>query len=121
MPIRLTRLAWAPLAWRSAIFSACLSLSAGAAEARRYSGASEVVFIAQIVLLLLIGRLLGEAMQRIGQPAVIDQLVAGIILGPSVFGMITQPDTPNSAKSSVGSLCIRRPSGDRRRSRPTSG
>jgi Kef-type K+ transport system membrane component KefB/nucleotide-binding universal stress UspA family protein len=52
------------------------------------SGASEVVFLAEIVVLLLVGRLLGEAMQRIGQPAVIGQLVAGILLGPSVFGVI---------------------------------
>jgi len=47
-----------------------------------------VVFLAQVVLLLLVGRLLGEAMQRIGQPAVIGQLLGGIVLGPSVFGMI---------------------------------
>jgi len=48
----------------------------------------EAQFIAEIVLLLLVGRLLGELMQRIGQPAVMGQLVAGIILGPSVFGAI---------------------------------
>jgi Kef-type K+ transport system membrane component KefB len=29
-----------------------------------------------------------EAMQRIGQPAVMGQLIAGILLGPSVFGAI---------------------------------
>jgi Kef-type K+ transport system membrane component KefB/nucleotide-binding universal stress UspA family protein len=52
------------------------------------SGPSEVLFIAQIVLLILTGRLLGEAMQRIGQPAVMGQLVAGLLLGPSVFGAI---------------------------------
>jgi Kef-type K+ transport system membrane component KefB len=49
---------------------------------------SEALFIAQIVLLLLVGRLLGEVMQQIGQPAVIGQLIAGIVLGPSVFGTI---------------------------------
>jgi Kef-type K+ transport system membrane component KefB/nucleotide-binding universal stress UspA family protein len=47
---------------------------------------SEALFITQIVLLLLVGRLLGEAMQRIGQPAVMGQLIAGVALGPSVFG-----------------------------------
>ena len=31
---------------------------------------------------------MGEAMQRIAQPAVIEQLIAGILLGPSVFGAI---------------------------------
>jgi Kef-type K+ transport system membrane component KefB/nucleotide-binding universal stress UspA family protein len=49
---------------------------------------SEALFIAQIVALLLVGRLLGELMQRIGQPAVMGQLIAGILLGPSVFGLI---------------------------------
>ena len=31
---------------------------------------------------------LGEAMQRLGQPALMGQLLAGIILGPSLFGWI---------------------------------
>jgi len=31
---------------------------------------SEFVFIAEIVVLILVGRVLGELMQRIGQPAV---------------------------------------------------
>jgi len=49
---------------------------------------SQALFLAQIVLLLLVGRLMGEAMQRVGQPAVMGQLTAGILLGPSVFGAI---------------------------------
>jgi Kef-type K+ transport system membrane component KefB/nucleotide-binding universal stress UspA family protein len=64
-----------------------LGASAFAAE-QTATEPSEALFIAQIVLLLLIGRLLGEIMQRIGQPAVMGQLIAGIILGPSVFGAI---------------------------------
>jgi Kef-type K+ transport system membrane component KefB/nucleotide-binding universal stress UspA family protein len=51
-------------------------------------GHSEAVFVAQIILLLLCGRLLGEAMQRIGQPAIMGQLLAGVVLGPSVLGML---------------------------------
>src|SRR3974390_3356850 len=50
--------------------------------------ASESLFIAQIIVLLLVGRLLGEAMQRVGQPAVMGQLLAGVLLGPSVFGAV---------------------------------
>ena len=45
-------------------------------------------FITQVMLLIIVGRLLGEWMQRIGQPAVIGQLLAGIILGPSAFGAL---------------------------------
>ena len=52
------------------------------------SGPSESVFIIQIVVLLVVGRLLGEAMLRIGQPAVMGQLIAGIMLGPSLFGAL---------------------------------
>jgi Kef-type K+ transport system membrane component KefB len=51
-------------------------------------GPSEAIFFAQIGLLLVVGRLLGEAMQRIGQPAVMGQLVAGMVLGPSVLGAL---------------------------------
>ncbi len=46
------------------------------------------IFFTQVMLLIVVGRLLGEVMQRFGQPAVIGQLLAGIILGPSVFGTI---------------------------------
>src|ERR1700737_4960069 len=49
---------------------------------------SEVVFLTEIILLLVCGRLLGEGMQRIGQPAVMGQLIAGVLLGPSVLGAL---------------------------------
>ncbi|HXP98326.1 MAG TPA: cation:proton antiporter [Telmatospirillum sp.] len=41
-----------------------------------------------MVVLILVGRSLGELMQRIGQPSVMGQLIAGILLGPSVFGAL---------------------------------
>ena len=46
------------------------------------------IFIAQLMALILVGRLLGELAQRLGQPAVIGQLLGGIVLGPSVFGAL---------------------------------
>src|ERR671939_84014 len=52
------------------------------------AGPSEVIFLLQIIVLLVAGRLLGEAMQRISQTAVMGQLIAGILLGPSFFGAI---------------------------------
>jgi Kef-type K+ transport system membrane component KefB/nucleotide-binding universal stress UspA family protein len=51
-------------------------------------GHDEAILLAQIVLLLFVGRGLGEIMQRVGQPAVIGQLLAGLILGPSLFGFL---------------------------------
>ena len=38
--------------------------------------------------MLLVGRLLGELMQRVGQPAVMGQLLAGILIGPTVLGKL---------------------------------
>jgi len=69
--------------------AAVVTLSVGnafAAEAAK--GPSEVVFLSQIIVLLLFGRLLGELMQQVGQPSVMGQLIAGIVLGPSAFGWI---------------------------------
>jgi Kef-type K+ transport system membrane component KefB/nucleotide-binding universal stress UspA family protein len=51
-------------------------------------GHGEVILVAQVALLMLIGRGLGELMQRVGQPAIIGQLLAGLILGPSFFGWL---------------------------------
>src|SRR6202451_4579343 len=47
--------------------------------------AAVVVFITQIVALLIAGRLMGELMQRVHQPPVIGQILAGVLLGPSVL------------------------------------
>jgi Kef-type K+ transport system membrane component KefB/nucleotide-binding universal stress UspA family protein len=47
-----------------------------------------VVFIGELGLLLLVGRLMGELAQRIGQPAVMGQLLGGLLLGPSVLGLL---------------------------------
>jgi Kef-type K+ transport system membrane component KefB/nucleotide-binding universal stress UspA family protein len=54
-------------------------------------GASVAVFIAQLVVLLTAGRLAGELMQRLGQPAVTGQIIAGVLLGPSVLGALAPP------------------------------
>jgi len=58
------------------------------AETGKADGPSEFLLVAQIVLLIAVGRGLGEIMMRIGQPSVIGELLAGIILGPSLFGWI---------------------------------
>jgi Kef-type K+ transport system membrane component KefB/nucleotide-binding universal stress UspA family protein len=58
------------------------------AEDAPKSGPSETVFIVQLIVLMVTGRLLGELMLRIGQPAVMGQLIAGVILGPSLLGAV---------------------------------
>jgi Kef-type K+ transport system membrane component KefB/nucleotide-binding universal stress UspA family protein len=49
---------------------------------------SEFLLLVQISLLILVGRGLGEVMQRIGQPSVIGELLSGLLLGPSLFGWL---------------------------------
>ena len=66
----------------------CLATGPVLAAGDGAQGPSVAVFFWQIIALLFCGRLLGEAMQRIGQPAVLGQLVAGILLGPSVLGAL---------------------------------
>ena len=46
------------------------------------------IFFGQIVALIVVGRLVGEFMERIRQPAVMGQLIGGMLLGPSVFGAL---------------------------------
>jgi Kef-type K+ transport system membrane component KefB/nucleotide-binding universal stress UspA family protein len=76
------------------------------------------IFAAELILLLFFGRLLGEGMARIGQPPIFGQLLAGVLLGPSVFGAVLPdwrhvvfPDTPAlksmiDAVSQIGILLL---------------
>lgn len=61
---------------------------AEAAEHPLAHGPSEAVFFLQIIALMVVGRLLGEALLRLRQPAVMGQLMAGLVLGPSILGAI---------------------------------
>jgi hypothetical protein len=51
---------------------AAMALDVGTAmvAGRAAKGPSEIVFLAQLITLMLVGRLLGETMNRIGQPSV---------------------------------------------------
>jgi Kef-type K+ transport system membrane component KefB/nucleotide-binding universal stress UspA family protein len=71
----------------TALLIACPSLAC-AADAPGEHGPSLAIFVAQLMVLMLVGRGLGELMLRIGQPAVMGQLIAGLVLGPSVLGLL---------------------------------
>jgi Kef-type K+ transport system membrane component KefB len=47
------------------------------------------ILLLQIVVILVAARLLGALFVRFGQPAVIGEMIAGIMLGPSLLGMIS--------------------------------
>jgi Kef-type K+ transport system membrane component KefB/nucleotide-binding universal stress UspA family protein len=48
----------------------------------------EVAFLVQFALILVLARALGELLQRFNQPAVLGELLAGILLGPSFLGLL---------------------------------
>ena len=45
------------------------------------------ILLAQIITIILVARLFGWICKKIGQPTVMGEIVAGIVLGPSLFGM----------------------------------
>lgn len=47
-----------------------------------------LVFLVQVSVLLSLARLAGGVARRVGQPAVVGELVAGVIAGPSLFGRL---------------------------------
>jgi len=48
-----------------------------------------VAFFIAVVVVMLFARLCGSLMPRIGQPRVMGEVLAGILLGPTLFGAIT--------------------------------
>jgi Kef-type K+ transport system membrane component KefB len=57
----------------------------------KLSHADVVHLLLQLSAMLVMGRLLAEAARKINQPAVIGEIIAGILLGPTVLGML-QPE-----------------------------
>jgi Kef-type K+ transport system membrane component KefB len=52
------------------------------------AGQQLLTFLLALVLLLLLARLLGRLAERIGLPAVVGELLTGVILGPSLLGHV---------------------------------
>jgi Kef-type K+ transport system membrane component KefB len=61
-----------------------LLLGSAAAE----GGIRTEVFFLTIIAILISAKLLGELAERVGQPAVLGELIAGVIIGPSVLAFL---------------------------------
>lgn len=46
------------------------------------------IFLAQVLAIVAVARLLGKAMSMVGQPAVVGEMLAGVVLGPTLFGAL---------------------------------
>ena len=71
-----------------AVIAVAAPTAAFPADTPAAAGNSEAIFIAELGLLLFVGRLMGEAAQRLGQPTVMGQLIGGLLLGPSMLGLL---------------------------------
>ncbi|WP_192247329.1 cation:proton antiporter domain-containing protein [Mesorhizobium silamurunense] len=75
--------------WTIALSAAALALMPAVAWTAEKSGmSSEGIFVLEVILLLVVGRGIGELLERLGQPAVMGQLMGGILLGPSLLGWL---------------------------------
>lgn len=62
--------------------------------------------LATLVAILLATKLLGEGARRIGQPAVLGELIAGVLLGVSLFGILDPADPVIRALAELGVLIL---------------
>jgi Kef-type K+ transport system membrane component KefB len=74
---------------------------------------SLVVLLAQISIILLVARMVGWGFQKIHQPRVMGEIVAGILLGPSLLGWVAPdisaaifPPSQHSALNSLGQMGV---------------
>lgn len=47
-----------------------------------------IYFFAQAAVIVLVSQLVGRLAQRVGQPQVVGEMIAGVMLGPSLFGLL---------------------------------
>jgi Kef-type K+ transport system membrane component KefB len=61
----------------------------------RLGHADVMQLLIQLGIMLIVGRLFAEMARKLNQPAVIGEILAGILLGPTILGML-DPDTFHS-------------------------
>jgi Kef-type K+ transport system membrane component KefB len=54
----------------------------------RLAHADVVQLLMQLGIMLIVGRFFAEVARKFGQPAVIGEIIAGLLLGPTILGMI---------------------------------
>lgn len=67
---------------------------------------SVVRFLAEFLLILLSAKLFGEIAERLGQPAVLGELVGGVVLGTGLFSVFHAGDPALALMSEVGVILL---------------
>jgi Kef-type K+ transport system membrane component KefB len=62
--------------------------------------------LATLVAVIVTTKLLGEVAQRVGQPAVLGELLAGVLLGVSLLGILDPQDPVIHAFAEIGVLVL---------------
>ena len=66
-----------------------------------------VHFFAQATVIIAFSQLIGRLAQRIGQPQVVGEMMAGVMLGPSLFGLVLpQLQQALFPKATMGTLYV---------------
>ena len=80
-----------------------LAAEGGGSLAAPLSEHEVLVFLVQLTLLVGVARVLGWVMKLMGQPPVVGELLAGVLLGPTIFGAVA----PQSFDWVFGDMTVR--------------
>ena len=69
------------------------------------SGGSHAKILLAFFLILVAAKVMAELCERLGQPAVIGEILAGVIIGPSLLNLV-QPSEVTSALAEVGVIFL---------------
>ncbi len=83
-----------------------LLLRAVAIPAGAPGGAEVTTLLTALVAIFVGTKLLGELAQRLGQPAVLGELIAGVLLGGSVLGIVDASDPVLQAMAEIGVIVL---------------
>ena len=75
------------------------------AAAKGFEHGDMITFFLSLAILIGLARILGEVAEKFKQPAILGELLAGIILGPSILGMIA-PELKASLFPSEGPVYL---------------
>jgi len=83
-------------------------LAAAAPETGNSAGGGEHIaaILLALVAVFVATKLLGEIAQRLGQPAVLGELIAGVLLGGSVLGLLDPADPVIATMAEIGVLVL---------------
>jgi len=70
------------------------------------AGISVERFLLLLAVILISAKILGELAEHIGQPAVIGELLAGVLLGPSVVGLVDPTLPPLHLIAEIGVVLL---------------